>query len=260
MSAINCNELAERASFQLQNEFEITALGEDCLVVTPFLNIDAAPVEVYIQERNGALILSDYGEALNQLFVNGMTVEGNQSLLDQITLVADLHNIQFVDSELFVEVKANQLGYAIKNLANVIQATSYLLYKKSHRVKPKFEDKVEAFLIAHKIQYDTRLQIRGQANHHTIPLFVNSGWNVLIEPLSATTSASARRKAKAIAYQWIDLQRSFADKYKYAVVIDNSSPQKQKVWEDEEAINPLLTYSTNVLAWKEREALLQLLQ
>jgi len=245
---IECTQLLNDINAHLHSQYDVIGLGDECMIVTPFLNADTAPVEIYIQQMGRGFRLSDEGEALNQLFASGLTVEGNKQLLDSIVLIADLNGVNFLNSELYTNVTANQLGEATIKLANAIQAVSYLVYKRSHRTKKMFEDTVEQLLIVNEVNYVGRYGIKGRANQHNIRFYVNSNRNVLIEPLSATTVGAARQKAKAVAYKWVDLQQVFGDTYKYAVVIDDKNLRRRNAWDDE-ALSALHEYSTGVFEW-----------
>lgn len=132
MTSLSCKEIIDSAINHLKNEFRTSVLGDDCIIVTPFLNADSAPVEIYARQAGNKLFLSDEGEALSQLFVIGVSVEGNKELTRQVGLIAQSNNVQFRNSELFVETSPDKIGYAVQRLATAIQATSFLVYKRAH--------------------------------------------------------------------------------------------------------------------------------
>jgi hypothetical protein len=250
MSNLACAEIVDSVITHLKNDFYTMAVGADCLIVTPFLNADSAPVEIIAKQVGNNLYLSDDGEALNQLFASGLTVEGNSELTQQVNLIARLNDIQFKNSELFIETSPDKLGESVQRLATAIQSTSHLIYKKTYRVRLRFEDEVEQLLISNSIAYEAKYNIRGRASAHTVPLYVNSSHNVLLQPLTATSVQSARRKAKSIGYQWVDLRQEYKDKYQYTVVINDKNPKSATLWDDKEVQGPLTNYSTSVFYWQ----------
>ncbi len=246
---ITCTDISMAVVNQLQNSYQVQAIDDECLIITPFMTADAAPVEIYAQHKGNMFLLSDAGETLHQLFVNGVTVESNKALVHQVKLTADIYDVQFAESEMFVVSSYEQLGTAVQRLANAVQAVSYLVYKRSHRTRFRFEDEIEQFLIGHRVTYEPKYSIQGQANNHQIPFYINSSRNVLLEPISATTLTSARRKAKLTAYKWMDLRPRYGQQYKYTVVINDQELRQKKLWADGEARNTLSTYSTSVFDW-----------
>lgn len=254
MSKANCNDLLQIVTHAFHNKFSVVSLDSDCVLVTPFLNSDAAPVEIYVEKTGDLIRLSDEGEALNQLFAGGLTIEKNPRYMSQIQLIAELNEVQFTGSELNVHSTEERLSDDVCRLANAIQAVSFLIYKRSHRQYPKFEDEVERLMMVHEVKYESAYDVRGYANTHVIPFYVNSNRNVLVEPLTASSISSARNKAKQVAYKWSDLRRKFGDDYKYTVIIDDAQSKHREIWSDQEAQSALVSYSTSVFSWTDERS------
>ena len=254
MSQISCFNLSRVINSGFQGQFQVVSLGEDCLVLTPFLNADLAPIEIYLRATSDGFRLSDEGETLSQLFLNGLPVEDNAVLTQQVKLTAQLYDVDFDHSELSMVTTTENLPNSIHRLANAAQAIGYLIYKKGHRQKPEFNDEVERLLSVNQVRYEPRYSIKGYANSHLIPFYINSGHNILLETLTASSVSNARTTAKQIAYKWLDLQRKYSVTYNYAVLLCDKQPNHRQVWEDEEARNALENYSTYVLRWSTDQA------
>lgn len=253
---MNCMALAETVTGHLQNQFYVEATEQGCVMVTPSLNADVAPVEIYIEEKNGLLHLSDAGESLHYLFIAGMQIDSKQ-LQKEISLIADINQVCFGQSKLSVEAAPAQLGDAVQQMTAAIQATTYLAYKTSHRVTLKFEEEVERLLGQHRIRYETKYQIQGMSAPQTIPIYINSNRNVLLEPVLAQTASSARNKARLIGFKWHDLREKYGDAYHYNVILSDKTAEQRAAWADDgEAIKILETLSTRVLHWSTDQGVL----
>lgn len=254
MNTKNCNDLLQIVTQEFRNRFSIVSLDSDCVLVTPFLNSDVAPVEIYIEITGDSIRLTDEGEALNQLFASGLTIDRSSRYLSQVQLISELNEVQFTGSELSILSTKESLSDDVCRLANAIQAVSFLVYKRSHRQYPKFQDEVERLLMIHEVKYQSTYDVQGYANTHIIPFYINSTRNVLVEPLTASSISSARNKAKQVAYKWSDLRHKFGDDYKYTVVIDDAQTKHREIWSDQEAQSALVNYSTSVFSWTDQQA------
>lgn len=232
----------------LQAGFAIYPGEEGCVVVTPFELPDMASLEFTIERSEGGYLLTDGGQTLAELFVNGLTVEGHPELTQEVRRIARVHGIGFDASALSVQASAEGLGEAAHRLVSAIQGASYLVYKRSHRTRRTFDDEVEVLLLEHRVTYGPGYIVRGLASTHRIPFYVNSNRNVLLVPISAGSVSSAREKAKRTAYIWTDLRRANLP-FRGVVVIDDKEDRWDSVWSDAEAFRPLQLYSDLVLRW-----------
>ncbi len=256
-----CEAVVTHLIDHFRSGFETYAVGNDCVVVTPFAYPDLASIEIYIKLKGDSYLLTDEGETLNMMFVSGLTVEANQELYRQAQRIANLHNVTLQNSELFTSASNDQLGEASYNLLNAIQAIGYLLYKRSHRRYATFDDDVEELLLEYEVRYQPGYPVRGQANEHKIRFYINSTRNILLEPLTATTVPSARRKAKEVAYKWLDLKQAHLSiDYQFAVIVDDRENRWDKIWADEEAQSTIMTHSDVTFRWQtEKEQLVNFL-
>lgn len=261
MAKLTCSQIVDSTIAHLNGQFLIQPLDDGCLVITPFMDAERAPVELFVREVDNEFLLTDEGNITNQLFLNGLTVEENPELIQGIVTIAHTNEVDFRDSELFVRASRENIGEALQNLASAIQAVSFLQYKKSHRLRVSFDEEVERLLISNNIKYEYKYSLRGLANTHTVPFYMNSSRNVLLEPIFADSVSSARNKAKKVAYEWGDIQRQHGGLYKYLVILDDQKTRQREVWHDPEAMSALQNYSTDVLFWTEDQSkLIALLQ
>lgn len=257
-----CSDVVTATLEYLQAQFLVSPFGEnECHIVMPVLTSDIAPVELFVRFQDRIWRITDDGETLGQLFVNGLDVYDNKSLLDTVQTIAHLHGIHFENYALYVETDSEHIGEAVRNVCNAVQAVSYLIFKRSHRAPTRFSETVENYLAFHRVKYEPNHRLQGKTTSHRIPIYVNSGRNFLIYPLTARNINSARQKAKSVAFVWTDLYKRYADQYRYTVVLDDEKSQAASIWGDTEVEGILHEYSTHVFSWRdEKEQLIHLLQ
>lgn len=254
-----CEKAVEQLIASVRSGFETYPADGGCVIATPFAYPDLASIEIYVREQGDQYVLSDEGETLNMLFVNGLSIEAGGTLVEEAKRVARSHGVTLDDSVVVTRATAEELGYASARLVNAMQALGYLLYKRRHNSRVRFDEEVEELLLENEVPYRPNYQVHGKANTHRFRFFINSDRNVLLEPISASSVGSARRKAELAAYSCLDI-RQVESRYRFAVVIDDRRTLWDTVWSDAEARSALETHVDTVLRWEaERAQVVELL-
>ncbi len=250
MNSQICDSAIKQLIDNLESGFFIHHLEDRCIIATPFLYPDFASIEYSIELVEGGFLLTDNGETLNMLFVNGLSINNKSALWKQALNIARSHNVMLDLEGISVIATEDKLGEFSNNLLNAIQSIGYLLYKRKHLSTTTFNDEVEKTLITNDVKYDYNFIVSGKANTHRVKFFLNSGKNILLESISASTQQSARNKAKSLAYKWVDIRR-INSIYQFITVVDDRKEKWEKFWSDEEAKTPIFTYSDVVIKWEE---------
>lgn len=249
-----CDDFIKIIQSHLASGFESFKINEKCLIVTPFRYPDFASIEYSVKAINDKFLLSDDGETLNMLFVNGLTIENNKDLSNQIRRIAKSHKVEFNNSEISIISDQDDLGNASSNLINAIQAIGFILYKRRNITFDTFDDEVEKLLISNEVKYDSPFDVSGEAiYHHKIKFHINTNKNLLIEPITANSMQSARTKAIKTAFKWFDIEK-VNQKYQFITVIDDRDKKWEEIWIDEEARKTVYTYSSKVFRWIEEQS------
>lgn len=243
-----CDVVVAKFLENIKTEFESNSLDERCSIVTPFYYPDFAAIELFVQPVGDGILLTDEGETLNMLFLNGLTIEKNKELYKEAKRIALSHGVELNDSEISTIATSDNLGEASQNILSAIQAIAYLIYKRRNIEHATFDDEVEKLLISNEVRYDYNPTIRGKANNHKVKFHVNSNKNLLVEPVSAATVQGARSKAKLIAYKWLDI-RQVNTVLKFVSIIDDREQKWDTLWTDNEARSAIYTHSDEVIRW-----------
>lgn len=247
MTTPACETLLDQIRQHITSGFDAITDGDDCVIVTPYTQPDQANIELVVRPQSTGYILTDEGETLGTLFVNGLTI--TPAIKHEITRIARIHNVQFDGAALYSVADAVHLGASAQNLASAIQAAGFLIYKRSHRTMPRFEDDIENYLVQNRITYALDYRLRGYAIEHTIPFYFNHRRNILLEPLTASSPSAAQNKAKQLGFKWGDLRRANITG-NFTVVLDDSENNWERVWLAPNTIDILRSYSDNVIRWQ----------
>ncbi len=253
MNNLICSNVVSQYIDHIRSDFKILALDENrCLVVTPFLYPDFASIELGIEIIGESYLITDYNETLNMLFVNGLAIESNKEMYEQAQKLAIIHGVLLDENGISVVSNENELGEQTQKMLNAIQAIGQMLHKRRTIRYTTFDEEVEKLMISNDIDYDVNFSIQGKANSHKVKFHLNSNKNLLIEPISALTTQSARNKAKGVAYMWLDL-RLINPHLKYITVVDDRDDKWETIWLDDEARNAIEQHSDEVIRWEQQK-------
>lgn len=246
---LSCETVLTELKEQVSSGFELVAADEGCIIVTPFVQPDLAHIEFVVRPSADGYYLSDEGDTVGVLSVNGLSLTAETR--HELTRIARIHHVEFDGAAFYVVASADTIGLASQNLASAIQAASYLVYKRSHRAPARFEDEIETYLVEHRVKYQLGYTLQGFTTQHHIPFYFNQHRNILLEPITATTTSSSRNKAKQVSFMWQDLRRAHV-MARYAVVIDDTRNKWEQIWSaaGNDALEILKGYSDIVLRWE----------
>jgi hypothetical protein len=225
----SCEALLAAYMDSLREGFNASDAEGECLVVTPFSRPDGGMVEVEIKALpDGQLQLSDLGESIGYLYVNGLTV--NRATLDEVRRVIRQHGVH-LDNAYELVVHATSEASAGERLNELIQAAlrvTDMIQRRRPYQRIRFEDVVETYLVGQRAVYDSDFQVQGETSPHRIRFHVNSGRKLLIQPLSATNETIAFSWAERWAYRFDDIRRRDPAWKPFAVLDDRGD--RAGVW------------------------------
>ena len=237
----------------LSNEFETKSSDRGRILMTPFELPDGTGITLELETLpNGNILISDMGDTLGYLFVNGLTLD--KSVTDKASFISKRHGVTFKGSFLCVETKPEDAGRAIHELIQTVISVTDLIHLRHTRTtrKIKFDNEVEAFIIRSGVTYDADYQVEGAREKHNFRFYVNSDRNLLIQPLTASTESAALELVEHWAYRFRDTVQSEESWHPVAVLDDSGSPE---IWSNL-ALAPIKQYA---IPWSHKDKLAQLL-
>lgn len=253
-----CSTLIDAYLKTLKDNFTVSETEDGCHIVTPFTKPDGEAIEIVVRKtKNGHNRVTDEFSTSDYLFLNGLHVESNRRLEDEVIRLARLHGVTFHKSELFIEVEENREADAIDKLLNAIEAITYLIYQRSHRAYRSFTDEVELFLAENEIRFEAEYSLIGKTIEHTVPIYLNSHRNTVLWPLSAIALNPIRHRVKEIAFVVQDV-KAVEPTITFNAILDDRKEATRKLWDDEVVTRILSAHLDHTIVWENRQQLLRI--
>ena len=113
---------------QLSNDFEMSQTDNGCFVLTPFLRPDGEAIQLQVETGpDGNVRLSDMGDSLGYLYVNGLTL--SNSVMESAQRISRGFGVTLSRNELSVESDDQAVGDALHRLIQAALAVTELIHK-----------------------------------------------------------------------------------------------------------------------------------
>lgn len=252
-AVVNCDDVARRYLDCLSADFAATPSENGCYIITPFARPDGEAIELEIVSLpNGAVRLGDMGDTLGYLYTNGLTL--TRSVLDKARHIARKHRVSFQQSSLLINADDSLPGDDVHRLLQAVMEVSNLIQGRRSAGRVVFDTEVEAFVILSGVVYDVDFKISGQLEPHTFKFHVNSGRNLLIQPITAASEATAHSWAERWAYRFSDTTAK-SETWRPVALLDDRG-NRNDVWTPR-ARTPI---RDNAVLWADRERLSEMLR
>ena len=247
-----CADVVRKYLTVLSEDFAVSSAEGGCYVSTPFTRPDGEVIEFELTTLPGGRArLSDMGDTLGYLYVNGLTL--TRGVLDKGRNIARGYGVSFERNALVVEGTSEIAGADLHRLLQATLAVTSLVQGRRSAGRVIFDDEVESFIIQTGVTYDSDYRIQGSREAHTFKFHVNSGANLLIQPLSAATEPAAHSAAERWAYRFLDTVEQ--NKHLRPVVVLDDRKTRSGVWTTE-AQAPISDFA---ILWENREQLQEML-
>lgn len=222
-----CADVVSRYLTQLSADFEISPSDGGCYISTPFTRPDGEVIEFEIAVLPGGRTrLEDMGDTLGYLYVNGLTL--TRSTLDKARNIARGYGVSLERNMLVVDITDDVASEEMHRLIQATLAVTHLIQGRRTGGRVVFDDEVESFIIQTGVTYDSDYWVSGLREAHTFKFHVNSGANLLIQPLSAASASAAHAAAERWAYRFIDAVQQH--EYLRPVVVLDDRNARSGVW------------------------------
>ncbi|MDA0232330.1 MAG: DUF1828 domain-containing protein [Chloroflexi bacterium] len=256
MADQSCSELANAYVRSLGDRFETVSNAHFCVIVTPFMRADGDYFEIFLEKGiSGTPRLTDSGETIEYLYQNGLAL--SRKTLSDIRRIATQYHSDLQVNELSVDLADVSSGpTAVHGLVQAMINVGRLVEKRRPHTRLHFDAEVETLIIRSGVQYDTDYQVQGAREPTQIKFHVNSGRNLLIQPLTQTNESAARAIAERWSYRFNNILEKTTVWHPYVVLDDRSN--RQDVW-TEYARRPFEGVVTDLISWSHQDQLSEVL-
>ena len=247
-----CADTVSKYLSILSKDFVVSPAEGGCYVTTPFTRPDGEAIEFEIATLpSGRTRLVDMGDTLGYLYVNGLTL--TRGVLEKAKDIARGYGVSFERNMLVVDIHSEVADEELHRLIQATLAVTHLVQGRRARGGVVFDDEVESFIIQTGVTYDSDYQVRGLREAHTFKFHVNSGANLLIQPLSAAGESAAHTMAERWAYRCMDaVQRN--EPLRPVVLLDD-----RNTWSDVWTLEAQAPVNDFAILWGDREQLEEML-
>lgn len=199
-----CTEIANTVG----ELYECSSINGFVRIRTPYLYPDGDVIDLYLQEKDGQITLTDLGDTLRWLRMQTVTrqkTDKQEALIRDICLTLGIEQYRGM---LLLRVKQNEpLASAITRLAQATIRVSDLWFTFRTRAFESIQEEVAEFLSELKIPFTQNEKVRGRSGRtRTIDFHTrHPRQSAFIEVLSTGSRAAANAKVDSIFATWSDI-------------------------------------------------------
>ena len=233
---MNASDLCEALRRGLSSLYECTLAPQDAVRVrTPFMYPDGDIVDVFVEERGGEYLLTDYGEALGWLQMQSFTddLTPNQRRLVEdvcLTLGIDLDRGQLT----LRCARTSDLADAVQRVGQAGVRVADVWFTMRTPAVETIADEVQEWLREHRLPFQRNVRLTGRSRRvWTVDYQVESDARTsLVFLLSTGTQSWARRLSERVVATCTDLSHLSANTpdISFVSLFDDST----NVWQDED--------------------------
>ncbi len=243
-----CAQLVDQSLAKLRGGFEVSTSDDACRVITPFLRRDGDRFEITVRSLGVGFWVSDEGDSLDYLELSGINTR-TKTFERLVTEVKKAHHVDIERGAIVVRASnPNEVGDAIVRAIAAMNDLSQFELTRRERTPQAFTELVEAELVGLSTPYEPRVVKQGAVRPRPFAFGINGRLNVVIEPLSATSSTSAVQAADVLIVSVLDVWKVDPTIGALAVVDD-----RRAVWDDR-ALPDLEGNGLTVVRWSRRHA------
>ena len=202
-SSTECQDIVSKYLEYMSGDFAVEPTQGGCFILTPFVRPDGEAIELELTALpNGVTRLSDMGDTLGYLYVNGLSL--TRSVIDKARRISRRHGAAFLRNSLVMDSDSALTGEDIHRLIQATLEVTALIQGRRSTGQVLFDTEVESFIIQSGVVYDADFRVSGQRESHTFKFHINSTRNLLVQPITAATESAAHSWAERWAYRFSD--------------------------------------------------------
>mgnify|MGYP001199820485 FL=1 len=256
---LNCSEIKEFINNSAHSFFKCEQSGGFLSITTPFSYPDGDDIELFLDNRNGDLILSDMGETLRYLDTYLLDVTSTKKKKSIIQDVIKSNNLLFNQGSIYAIIKNQQrILDAIFNMSQAIIRITDLLYTMKGQSLAAFEEEFKSFLDEYHFNYEEDFIVETPSHQYVFDFAVENRNSVgLVKLLNAPKKPSQKPNISRIVQAWYDI--SINDPIKY--------PQNNRITILDDTIYPwsqndyqLIESLSTVNFWSKKDQIIKTLK
>lgn len=229
------------------------ALDDALRIVTWFEHPGGDLIEMFLIEKGGQLLITDYGETLRMLHAHDFDPGSSPTRESIFEHVLRTHRAEVQEGT--IEMRIDGVEDLANGLLRYVQATmkaGELLTHARPRVPGTFNKEVAEYLEQRETAYESEVVVKGKIEEHTVGFALRNGRRTLIEPLSTSSPQYADQLVLRAFAMWYDIKHAWESDGQERLV--SLLDDRNNVWRPHRL--QLLAEMSDVVKWVDRELLL----
>ncbi len=231
-----------------KSEIVRTDLGQFTQITTPFLDRHNDHLQIYIQQKEHDLFLTDGGYILNDLEMSGCDVLSSEKRKSVLSTIINGLGVQLQGEELCA--KANLADFAQKkhSLLQAMLSVNDMFFLSRSQVSNIFLEDVQLFFDANYVPYVANAQFCGASGlSHTFD-FTIPATRKNPERFIKTINDASREKVSSAIFSWEDIKEMRKPGTMLYVIMNDTEKRVRS-----DVMNALTVYGGTPVLWSERE-------
>ena len=162
MSKLDCKRLIDEYVRWLGQQIEISKIGDVYHISTPFLDRHNDAIEIYVEQKDGDLRLTDDGRTIRDLSSSGLEINTPKRRA-HLQSILNGFGVRLADEELSVSTTLQDFARRKHNLVQAILAVNDMFVMAEEHVLSLFKEDVALFLEANHIPAFADFKLPGKS-------------------------------------------------------------------------------------------------
>ncbi len=221
-------------------------------ITTPFLDNMNDMIEIYLDNSNGNLMLSDGGNTINEFSLNGIEItEHKKKVLSNIIKKFGIYLNENLELYIYADektifLKKHLLIQCILNIYNFIS------FSNTNNIISLFNDEVKNFFDAKSISYIANIEIRGKSSLPTNYDFAIPHTSSKKERYIKVFNKFDLQQARNTIFAWLDTSEERKNDSELITIINDTNTFTS------DSVQALKEYDIQTLLWSKKEQCLDL--
>ncbi len=162
MNRVECEQLISGYLRWLKEGLRVSELDQTCKIATPFVDRHNDEIEIYVEQRNGGLLLTDDGYTLTDLVASGMTVS-TEKRRSHLAAILNGFGVHLEGDELQVNATAQDFPQKKHNLLQAMLSVNDMFVMGEEHVLSLFKEDVANFLVSNNVPVFPDFKLSGRS-------------------------------------------------------------------------------------------------
>ena len=145
------------------------------------------------------------------------------AVVDKTRRIARRNRVLLHQGALMAQVDDAIGGEDLHRLIQAAVEVTSLIQGKRSTSRVNFDTEVESFIIQSGVVYDVDYRVKGQRESHDFKFHIDSGRNLLVQPVSSASESAAHAWAERWAYRFSDALANKSEMQPIAVLDDRGN-------------------------------------